>query len=145
MLHSRLVRVSEVIKEALGPILDQEISDPRVPEFVTVNAVKVSSDLRSAVVLVTFLGDESEDAIREAMAGLRDSAGYIRTLLGRRIVLRYLPELHFEYNPSTRYALNLERVFHAIEAEPPPPVAPGTPPLAAHSPADGEGAPEGSR
>lgn len=115
MLHSRLARVAELVKESLGEILDREISDPRIPPFVTVHSVKISRDLRSAQVFVTLMEDEDKAAVEEAVEALNESAGYVRTLLGQRVQLRYLPRLHFHYNPSTKYALGLEKVFREIE------------------------------
>lgn len=115
MLHSRLKRVAEMLKQNLGSIIDQELSDPRIPPFVTVHSVKVTRDLRSAEVFVTFLEDQDEKAIAEAVAALNDAAKYIRTLLAGRIELRYQPALRFHYNPSTNYALGLEKVFRTIE------------------------------
>lgn len=118
MLHSRLKRVAEMIKQNLGEILDQDVSDPRIPAFVTVHSVKVTRDLRSAEVFVTFLEDEDDASIAEAVKALNDAATFIRTLLARRIKLRYLPALRFHYNPSTSYALGLERIFREIEPGP---------------------------
>ncbi len=114
MLHSRLARVTELIKNELGEVLDRELSNPLIPEFTTVHSVKVSKDLRSAVVFVTFLKDDDPKEIEVAIKELNKSAGFIRNELGRRITLRYLPHLKFHYNPSTHYAADLEKVFNKI-------------------------------
>jgi ribosome-binding factor A len=111
-------RVAESIKQELGEIIDREITDPAVPEMVTIHSVKVSNDLSVAHAYVTFLGDDSEEAVREAVAALNRAAGYIRGLLGRRVSLKYLPELHFHYNPSTRYAAKMEEIFKELEIAP---------------------------
>jgi ribosome-binding factor A len=120
MVHSRITRVAELIKEELGPIIDNELQNPKLPEFVTVHSVRVAKDLRHADVYFTVLQDDAPGAIENATDALNESAGYIRQLLGSRITLKYLPELHFHYNPSTRYAANLENIFQKIEREPKP-------------------------
>lgn len=124
MLHSRLERVAELIKAELGDIIDKQVTDPQIPPMVTVHSVKVSKDLRSAQVFVTFLNDDDETAIQTAISKLNHAAGFIRAELARRVELRYMPALHFHYNPSTRYAANLEQIFHKIDggapAERPP-------------------------
>lgn len=120
MLHSRMARVSELVKQELGDIIDKELENPKLPEFITVHSVRVAKDLRHADVYVTFLNDEDKKATEEAVDELNRAKGYIRMLLGRRITLKYLPELHFHYNPSTRYAAHLENIFHKIEQEPKP-------------------------
>lgn len=117
MLHSRMSRVAESIKQQLGEIIDRLVTDPRVPDFVTVYSVKVTKDLRTAQVNVTFLDDESPEAIAEAVTGLNQARRFIRGELSHRISLKYVPELHFHYNASTRYAADIERVFKKLEPE----------------------------
>ena len=115
MLHSRLKRVGELIKEKLGEILDQKVTNPNIPPFITVHSVRVSRDLRNAHVEVTFLQDEEPEAIKAAVQELNGASSFIRGELGRAITLRYLPALHFHYNPSTRYAAHLETLFEEIQ------------------------------
>lgn len=113
-------RVSESVKAKLGEILDQRLTNPKIPPFVTVHSVKVAKDLRTAEVYVTFLQDNKQEEIEEAIKELNKAAGFIRSELSRRVVLKYLPQLNFHYNPSTRYAAQLEEIFEKIEpAEPP--------------------------
>lgn len=120
MLHSRMKRVSESVKAKLGEILDQRLTNPKIPPFVTVHSVRVAKDLRTAEVYVTFLQDNKQEEIEEAIKELNKAAGFIRSELSRRVVLKYLPQLNFHYNPSTRYAAQLEEIFEKIEpAEPP--------------------------
>lgn len=117
MLHSRMKRVSGMIQDNLAEIIDQRLENPLIPPFVTVHSVKVSKDLRKAEVNVTFLQDEDESTIETAMTELKNAARFIRGELGRRITLKYLPELRFHYNPSTHYAADLDKLFHRIEDE----------------------------
>lgn len=116
-LHSRVARVSELIKTEIGDIIDQKLTDPEVPPFVTIHSVKVSKDLRVADVSVTFLRDDDEETIAAAMKALGRAKGFIRSELARRVRLRYLPDLKFHYNPSTRYAIDMMPVFNKIETE----------------------------
>jgi ribosome-binding factor A len=58
-----------------------------------VTDVEVTDDLRLARVFVTVLGDEN--ANKAALIGLGKAAGFIRSELGRRVQLRYTPELVF--------------------------------------------------
>ena len=108
-------RVDGLIKAELAEIIDQKVTDPDLPQFVTIYSVKVSKDLRSAEVNVTLLEDEDEQSIRKAVKVLNKASGFIRSELGRAIHLKYVPGLRFHYNPSTRYAVELEKVFQKIE------------------------------
>lgn len=115
MLHSRVERVASQIKSEISQIIDQKITDPRVPPFVTIHSVRLAKDLRVADVYFTFLNDDEPRARKEAAEALNQSAGFIRSELGRAIRIKYLPVLKFHYNPSTHYAADLERLFHEID------------------------------
>ena len=119
MLHSRIKRVEELVKSELGEIIDQEIRDPRPDAMITVNRVKVSKDLRHALVFVSILetGKQSAEAVLEQ---LRDAKGYIRKLLGQRVTLRYLPDLVFKHDTSASYAVHIQEIINQIHEEKPP-------------------------
>ena len=120
MSFSRMERVQNVIKQELGQIIDHELNNPLLPEFITVYSVKVSSDLHNAQVMITFLDDTDPTVIKNTVTELNKAAGYIRKLLAKRITLKRHPVFHFAYNPSTKYALDMAPLFHKIEAELPP-------------------------
>jgi len=76
----------------VADILMRKIKDPRV-RSVTVTDVELTNDLRIARVFVTAFG---EDAVtRDVFAGLARASGFVRSELGRRLSLRYLPEVVF--------------------------------------------------
>ena len=92
-------RVAQELQKEIAIILQREVKDPRIG-MVTVSDVEVSSDLAYAKVFVTFLFDSDEEAVRQGMKGLEKAAPYIRTLLGKAMRLRIVPELRFIYDSS---------------------------------------------
>src|SRR6476620_9288634 len=76
----------------VAAILMRKIKDPRV-QSVTVTDVKLTADLRIARVFVTTMGTDEEE--RHVFAGLGQANGFVRGELGRRLSLRYLPEIVF--------------------------------------------------
>ena len=90
--YSRAERVADQIRIEVADILLRKIRDPRV-RSVTVTDVELTNDLRIARVFVTALGSESET--KDVFAGLSKASGFIRSELGRRLSLRYLPEVVF--------------------------------------------------
>lgn len=96
---SRAQRVAQEIKKEIAVILQREVKDPRIG-MVTVSDVTLSRDLEHAKIFVTFLFDQDEQAVAKGMKGLQDASGYIRTLLGKAMRLRIVPELRFEYDNS---------------------------------------------
>jgi len=90
--YSRAERVADQIRMEVADILMRKIKDPRV-RSVTVTDVELTNDLRIARVFVTALGDDAET--KEVFAGLSKASGFVRSELGRRLALRYLPEVVF--------------------------------------------------
>ena len=93
-------RVAQELQKELAMIIQREIKDPRVGMMVTVSGVEVSRDLAYAKVFVTFLNDEDANSIKAGVKALQDASGYIRSLLGKAMRLRIVPELPFFYDNS---------------------------------------------
>lgn len=96
---SRADRVAQELQKEIAIILQREVKDPRIG-MVTVSDVEISRDLAYAKVFVTFLFDEDEVAVERGLTGLNNASGYIRTLLGKAMRLRIVPELRFMYDQS---------------------------------------------
>ncbi|HEY7532748.1 MAG TPA: 30S ribosome-binding factor RbfA [Nitrospiraceae bacterium] len=90
--YNRAARVADQIRMEVADIVMRKIKDPRV-RSVTVTDVELTSDLRIARVFVTTMGSPDEE--RETFAGLAKASGFVRGELGRRLTLRYLPEVMF--------------------------------------------------
>ncbi len=95
----RADRVAQELQKEVAIILQREVKDPRIG-MVTVSDVEVSRDLAYAKVFVTFLFDHDEVAIEQGMKALEKASPYIRSLLGKAMRLRIVPELRFEYDRS---------------------------------------------
>ncbi|WP_249962626.1 30S ribosome-binding factor RbfA [Histophilus somni] len=92
-------RVAQEIRKEVAVILQREVKDPRIG-MVTVSDVEISSDLAYAKIFVTFLFDQDENVIEQGMKGLEKASPYIRSLLGKVMRLRIVPELRFIYDQS---------------------------------------------
>lgn len=95
--YKRADRVADQIRMEVADILMRKIKDPRVHD-VTVTDVELTGDLRIAYVFVTTM--ETGDAEREIFAGLSKASGFVRAELGRRLSLRYLPDVIFKRDVS---------------------------------------------
>src|SRR5690625_4456431 len=100
MENVRVNRVAEQMKKEMSEIINQKIKDPRVG-FVTVTDIEITNDLQQATVFISVLGDEGE---KEAtLAGLLKAKGFIRSEIGRRIRLRKVPEIDFQFDDAHEY------------------------------------------
>lgn len=100
---SRSQRVAQEMQKEIAIILQREVKDPRIG-MATVSGVELSRDLAYGKVFVTFFNfsndkDESE-MVEDGITALNEAAGFIRSLLGKAMRLRIIPELVFEYDSS---------------------------------------------
>ncbi len=114
MPFKRADRVSEAIKREVSVMLTQEVKDPGI-HFVTVTAVETTDDLRHAKIFVSILGDEKTR--QESFEGLERAKGFLRAELGRRIQLRYTPEIQFRLDKSLDHAFKIRGILNKLKAE----------------------------
>ena len=92
------------------------MKDPRIG-MVTVSDVEISSDLAYAKVFVTFLFEHDENAIEQGMKGLEKASPYIRSLLGKAMRLRIVPELRFIYDQSLVEGMRMSNLVTNVVRE----------------------------
>jgi len=110
----RQQQVARVLMAEVSDILRTKLRDPRLG-FITLLAVEPSPDLRHARVFVSVLGDDV--ARRSSMEALAAASGYIRSLLGKRVELRYTPELNFILDEGVDRAARVEQLLSDISRE----------------------------
>lgn len=106
--YKRTDRLNELLREEIAVLVRDEVRDPRVG-LVTITAVQTSPELDHAKVYVRMLGDEEEQ--EAAMEGLRSASPFVRTQLSRRLHLRRVPELHFQYDRMLDEAARIEQLL----------------------------------
>jgi len=111
MSFKRSDRVADLIKAEISDILLKQVGDPRTRN-VTVTGVKVTDDLRLSKVFFVSMGEDvSSD---DAQEGLERASGFLRRELGKRLQLRYVPELKFIFDESFEYGDRIERLLADI-------------------------------
>lgn len=110
----RMEKINEQMKREISQMLQQEFEDPQFM-LITVTGVKVTPDLRHARVRFSVLGDDHK--INELQTRLDQSRGYFRRLIGRRIRLRYTPQIDFVYDPSVAQSARIEQALQEINRE----------------------------
>ena len=112
MGFDRIDRISEEVKRALTEIIRDEVSDPRVGGTWSILRSDVTRDLRYCKVRVSVL---EEDRRKDMMAALKSASGFIRRELGKKVDLRYTPELIFELDVNIEYAAHIQEVLREDE------------------------------
>jgi ribosome-binding factor A len=106
----RVLRIADLIRNEISGMLVRELKDPRIG-LVTITQVKVSPDLGRAKVFYSVVGAREKPP--GCQAGLESAARFIRARLAKRLSLRRVPELGFEYD----YSLNAGAVVSSILEE----------------------------
>ena len=109
-------RVSQELKKEVAVILQREVKYPRIG-MVTVSDVEVSRDLAYAKIFVTFLFDNDQEAINQGMKGLEKASPYIRSLVGKAMRLRIVPELRFIYDESLVEGMRMSNLVSNVIRE----------------------------
>jgi len=107
-MRYRKLRVQDLIREEISSIIQRDIKDPGIG-FVTILEVKMSEDLRIAKVYCSVYGDE--ETKQKTLEALKRSKGYIRFLIGKRIKLRYTPEINFTLDTTYDTVAKIEEIL----------------------------------
>lgn len=108
-------RVSEEIKKVAAEIIQNEIEDPRLPDFTTVTAVEVTRDLSYATIYVSALGDG--DQIQTTLDVMESAKKFIRYRVGQEVRLRNVPELRFKYDNSIAEGNRMSKIIDEVIAQ----------------------------
>lgn len=112
MQGKRTERVASLLQMELGTLILEQIKDPRLG-FVTVMNVKITADLKSAVVFVSIMGDKKKKD--ESMKVLERAAGFLQHEVGAALQMRYTPKLQFELDDSLDKDFEIGQVIRKIE------------------------------
>ena len=114
MTH-RIERVNNLIRREISELLQRQVKDPRLGNFVTVTDVSLSPDLRYAKVFVSCMGGEEEKQV--TLTGLSAASGFFRSQLAKRLRLRRVPELSFQWDDSIERGAHLLQLIDKVSAD----------------------------
>jgi ribosome-binding factor A len=95
----RLLRIGEQVRHALADLLARrEVRDPVLENaIISVSEVRVTPDLRAAIVFVHPLGGTNGDAV---LAALKANARFLRGEIAKKLATKYTPDLSFRLDES---------------------------------------------
>jgi len=111
--YKRSTRVSDLLRREVADIIQNRLKDPRVG-FVAVTDVRMSDDLKNATVYLSVLEKTRAD---ETVEILNRSSGFIKTELGQRIRLRYMPKLLFRIDEVVERGDRIDRLLKTLKDE----------------------------
>ncbi len=111
---NRMNKVDEELKKEISSIISLELKNPHLTGLISVSKVKTSPDLKYARVYVTMINEKDK---KENLRVLKQSSGFIRSLIAKRINMRYTPELVFEFDDSIEYGARIDEIINKISKE----------------------------
>ena len=117
----RRSRLGEQLRRELSVKIRHVVRDPEVGPLA-VTGVEVSGDLWFARVYVELQGSKDEQA--RTLAALGRAAPFLRSVLGRELHIRRMPELRFVRDTSIEVGQRIEEILQrvlppdAMEGEP---------------------------
>ena len=109
--NNRFERINEEYRKEISNIIDNKLKNPNVTGLISVTKVKVTADLKYAKVYVSILNSKN---LKETLAGLKKSAGFVRSELARTVNLRNTPEIIFELDESLEYGAKIDAILKDI-------------------------------
>lgn len=110
----RIDKLQELIKQEVSNMILRDLKDPRIG-FATVTRVEVSGDIRHARIFVSVMGNDQQKV--QTLEGLKSSLGFIRSELGKRIRLRYTPEITLHLDTSLDHSVKIQELLDKVKKE----------------------------
>jgi ribosome-binding factor A len=109
--NPRARRLGEQIQRELTELLRRNVKDDRIGN-VTITAVAVTGDLRTAKVFYLVFGKQGPDP--KVQKGLESAAGFLRNALSKSLMIRYTPTLSFELDTSIEHGVRLTQLIDSV-------------------------------
>ena len=92
----------------LSELLRFESKDPGLAD-VSLTAVELSRDLSVAKVFFSLLNPDDDP--QPALDALHRASGFLRSKLGRELMVRHVPELRFQHDDSIAHGAEISRLI----------------------------------
>jgi ribosome-binding factor A len=111
-MSHRMERVNTLMQREISELILRELRDPRLDEFVSVTEVSVSPDLKYARVFVSSMGGQQKEA--QILGALNSASGFLRSELAKKVRIRRMPELHFQWDNSIEKGDRILRLIDEV-------------------------------
>ena len=111
MAH-RIERVNSLIRQELSELLQRQVKDPRLGNFIAVTEVSTTPDFRYARVFVISISEDGDK--EDVLKALASAAGFLRTKLAKNLKMRYTPELSFQWDDSIQHGDRLLQLLDEV-------------------------------
>ncbi|MDA1189031.1 MAG: 30S ribosome-binding factor RbfA [Chloroflexi bacterium] len=110
----RIDRISALMLQEISLLVTTELKDPRLATVVSVTRVEVTSDLHTARVFISVLGDDEEK--KKSIRALRSASGFIHHQLQQSLNLRAVPHLIFKLDETIERSAELFALMREVNS-----------------------------
>ncbi len=121
MSNRRQLRVEELLRRELAEMLIRgDIKDPRIEpsSAISITGVRVTGDLGEAVIFIDIYSQRLDHT--RVLRAFRSASAAIRSMLGKKVQLKRVPELRFEYDSSIERGARVAEILQEIANDPEP-------------------------
>ena len=111
----RIQRLNNLIRLEISELLQRQVKDPRLGSFVTITEVSIAPDLRHARIFVSHVGRKEEK--QATLSALTSASSFFRRELSKRLRLRRVPELSFQWDDSIEQGSHLLELIDQVTAD----------------------------
>jgi ribosome-binding factor A len=111
----RAERVSNLIRREICELLQEQVNDPRLSGLISVTKVTTSPDLKQAKIYVSVIGEQHNKY--QILQGFKSASGFFRRELSRRLILRFIPELSFEFDDSIEHGAKVLKLIEQVTTD----------------------------
>src|SRR5262249_15995031 len=108
-MKHRQLRLNELVKREVSGIIAREINFEGA--LVSISAVDVAPDLKSARVFVSTLGARNGGSVIDKLEAHRSA---LQAELSRHVVLKYTPHLIFHHDESIKRGARVLEILHGL-------------------------------
>lgn len=112
-MSNRILKINSLITQELGQILNREVDLPSNC-LITITGVDTSKDLRQTKVLISVLPHRNGP---QMLKKISKRGNEFRRLLKKKLNLKYIPRLHFQWDHTENEAQKIETILNQIEQE----------------------------
>lgn len=115
MTKQRIDRLNSLLKEVISEVIQKDVDNPEVAEFVSVTRVDISKDLRHAKVYISVIGDD--DTKQKTLKALTTASGFIGINASKKVVMRFFPSLRFIIDDTVDKVMRIDELLKEIHEE----------------------------
>jgi ribosome-binding factor A len=107
--YPRALRVNQVLRQVVAEELERLVDADEIP-MVTVTSVEVAPDMRTAVVYLASLPEETALVLEERRT-------HLQKLIGLQMTIKRTPRLTFRADPAIATGTRVEELLRGLHAE----------------------------